>query len=153
MSGASSVSRSVLARKERSIFSAAASSASKPWRPLPSSRSHRCARPKASTSAGFARVRVGVAPGAVAPSGVTASFRPGDRTVFHTHRHPVTVYVLEGAFTLEMEGHAPVVVRAGEALVEPPDTRMTGYNRADGPLRVLIVYVAEPGTPFLDPAR
>lgn len=84
---------------------------------------------------------------------LTASFRPGDRTVFHTHRHPVTVYVLEGAFTLEMEGHAPVIVRAGEALVEPPDTRMTGYNRADGPLRVLIVYVAEPGTPFLDPAR
>ena len=38
---------------------------------------------------------------------LTASFRPGDRTVFHTHRHPVTVYVLEGAFTLEMEGRAP----------------------------------------------
>ncbi|WP_165943393.1 cupin domain-containing protein [Roseicella aquatilis] len=84
---------------------------------------------------------------------LTASFRPGDRTVFHTHRHPVTVYVLEGAFTLEMDGHAPVTVRAGEALVEPPGTRMTGYNRAEGPLRVLIVYVAEPGTPFLDLAR
>ena len=81
---------------------------------------------------------------------LTASFRPGDRTVFHTHRHPVTVYVLEGAFTLEMEGHAPTVVRAGEALVEPPGVRMTGFNRAEGPLRVLIVYVAEPGTPFLD---
>jgi quercetin dioxygenase-like cupin family protein len=82
---------------------------------------------------------------------LTASFRPGDRTVFHTHRHPVTVYVLEGAFTLEMEGRAPVTVRAGEAMVEPPGVRMTGYNRAEGPLRVLIVYVAEPGTPFLDP--
>ena len=82
---------------------------------------------------------------------LTASFRPGDRTVFHTHRHPVTVYVLEGAFTLEMEGRAPVVVRAGEALVEPPGVRMTGFNRsADALLRVVIVYVAEPGTPFLD---
>jgi quercetin dioxygenase-like cupin family protein len=60
---------------------------------------------------------------------LTASFRPGDRTVFHTHRHPVTVYVLEGAFTLEMEGRAPALVRAGEALVEPPGVRMTGYNR------------------------
>jgi quercetin dioxygenase-like cupin family protein len=82
---------------------------------------------------------------------LTASFRPGDRTVFHTHRHPVTVYVLEGAFTLELEGREPVTVRAGEALVEPPGVRMTGYNRsADAPLRVVIVYVAEPGTPFLD---
>lgn len=85
---------------------------------------------------------------------LTASFRPGDRTVFHTHRHPVTVYVLEGAFTLELEGREPVTVRAGEALVEPPGVRMTGYNRsADAPLRVVIVYVAEPGTPFLDVAH
>lgn len=82
---------------------------------------------------------------------LTASFRPGDRTVFHTHRFPVTVYVLEGAFTLEMEGREPVTVRAGEAMVEPPGVRMTGHNRStDTPLRVVIVYVAEPGTPFLD---
>jgi quercetin dioxygenase-like cupin family protein len=82
---------------------------------------------------------------------LTASFRPGDRTVFHTHRHPVTVHVLEGAFTLELEGREAVTVRAGEVLVEPPGVRMTGYNRAEGPLRVLIFYVAEPGAPFLDP--
>jgi quercetin dioxygenase-like cupin family protein len=85
---------------------------------------------------------------------MTASFRPGDRTVFHTHRFPVTVYVLEGTFTLEMEGREPVTLRAGEAMVEPPGVRMTGYNRsAEAPLRVVIVYVAEPGTPFLDPAH
>ena len=34
----------------------------------------------------------------------TESFRPGDQTMFHTHRFHVTVYVLEGAFTLEMKG-------------------------------------------------
>jgi quercetin dioxygenase-like cupin family protein len=84
---------------------------------------------------------------------LTASFRPGDRTVFHTHRHPVTVHVLEGAFTLEMEGREPVTVRQGEVLVEPPGVRMTGYNRAERPLRVLIIYVSEPGEPFLDLIR
>lgn len=26
---------------------------------------------------------------------LTASFQPGDKTMFHTHRFPVTVYVLE----------------------------------------------------------
>jgi quercetin dioxygenase-like cupin family protein len=85
---------------------------------------------------------------------MTATIRPGDRTPFHTHRFPVTVYVLEGAFTLEMEGREPVTVRAGQAMVEPPGVRMTGYNRsADAPLRVLIVYVTEPGMPFLDPVH
>lgn len=61
---------------------------------------------------------------------LTASFRPGDRTVFHTHRFPVTVYILEGAFTLEMAGRAPVTVKAGKAFVEPPNVKMTGYNRS-----------------------
>ena len=83
---------------------------------------------------------------------LTASFKPGDRTVFHTHRSPVTVYILEGAFTLELEGRAPVVVAAGQAFVEPPNVKMTGYNRsATEALRLVIFYVSEPDTPFLDP--
>jgi quercetin dioxygenase-like cupin family protein len=82
---------------------------------------------------------------------LTASFNPGDRTPFHTHRFPVTVYVLEGAFTLELEGRPPMTVTAGQAMVEPPNVRMTGYNRsATEPLRVAIFYVSDPDTPFLD---
>jgi quercetin dioxygenase-like cupin family protein len=82
---------------------------------------------------------------------LTAGFKPGDKTVFHTHRFPVIVYVLEGAFTLELEGRAPITVKAGEAMVEPPTVKMTGYNRsATEPLRVLIVYTSDPDTPFLD---
>lgn len=85
---------------------------------------------------------------------LTATFQPGDRTVFHTHRSPVTVYVLEGQFTLELEGRAPVTVAAGQSYVEPPQVRMTGHNRSTTqPLRVLIFYVSEPGTPFLDEAK
>jgi quercetin dioxygenase-like cupin family protein len=84
----------------------------------------------------------------------TATLNPGDRTVFHTHRSPVTLYILQGAFTLELEGREPVTVKAGEALVEPPNVKMTGYNRSTTePMRVLTVYVAEPGTPFLDPVQ
>ncbi len=45
-----------------------------------------------------------------------ASFQPLDKTMFHTHRFPVTVYVLEGAFTLEIEGCEPVTVKAGQAV-------------------------------------
>jgi quercetin dioxygenase-like cupin family protein len=85
---------------------------------------------------------------------LTAAFKPGDRTVFHSHRSPVTVYVLEGQFTLDLEGKAPVVVSAGQAFVEPPNVKMTGYNKSTtDPLRVVIFYVSDIGTPFLDPAH
>ena len=85
---------------------------------------------------------------------MTANFNPGDRTVFHTHRFPVTVYILEGAFTLELEGRAPVVVKAGEAFVEPPSVKMTGYNRSStAPLRLVIFYTSDPDTTFLDPMQ
>jgi quercetin dioxygenase-like cupin family protein len=82
---------------------------------------------------------------------LTATFKPGEKTVTHTHRFPVTVYVLEGAFTLELKGQAPVVVKAGQALVEPPNVEMTGYNRSTTELtKVVIFYVSAPNTPFLD---
>ena len=82
---------------------------------------------------------------------LTATITPGQKTPHHTHRFPVTVYVLDGAFTLEMEGRAPVTVKAGEAMVEPANVKMTGYNRsATEPARVVIVYVSDPDTPFLD---
>ena len=85
---------------------------------------------------------------------LTATFKPRDRTVFHTHRSPVTVYVLEGNFTLELEGRAPVVVSAGQAYVEPPNVKMTGYNKsATDDLKVVIFYVSDVGTPFLDVAH
>lgn len=83
---------------------------------------------------------------------LTARILPGQNTVFHTHRFPVTIYMLTGSFTLEMEGREPVTVTAGQSFVEPPGVRMTGYNRhATEPMDVVIFYVADPGTPFLDP--
>jgi len=82
---------------------------------------------------------------------MTATFKPGDKTVYHTHRFPVTVYVLEGAFTLELDGRAPITVKAGEAMVEPPKVAMTGYNRSTTEMtKVVIFYVSANDTPFLD---
>jgi quercetin dioxygenase-like cupin family protein len=85
---------------------------------------------------------------------LTATLKPGEKTPFHTHRFPVTVYVLEGTFTLEMEGRAPVAAKAGEAIVEPPQVKMTGYNRSSTePMRAVLFYVSDPDTPFLDPVH
>lgn len=83
---------------------------------------------------------------------LTANLKPGDKTPFHTHRFPVTVYIVEGVFTLEMEGREPVTLNAGQSFVEPPNVKMTGYNRSiDSPMKVVIFYVSDPNTPFLDP--
>ena len=82
---------------------------------------------------------------------LTATIQPGSKTPFHTHRHPVTIYILDGAFTLEMEGKDAKVVKAGESMVEPPNTKMTGYNNGTKPMKVVIFYVSDPDTPFLDP--
>lgn len=83
---------------------------------------------------------------------LTANFKPRDRTVLHTHRSPVTVYILEGTFTLELEGKAPLAIGAGQAFVEPPNVKMTGYNQsASDSLKLVIFYVSDPDTPFLDP--
>lgn len=82
----------------------------------------------------------------------TANFKPGDKTLFHTHRFPVTVYILKGSFTLELEGREPIVVKAGESFVEPPGVKMTGYNRSTAePLSLVIFYVSDPDTPYLGP--
>ena len=82
---------------------------------------------------------------------LTATFKPGDQTLFHMHRFPVTVYVLEGAFTLEKEGQEPVTVKTGQAMLMPPNVRMTGHNKsATDSLRLVIFYVSDPDTPFLD---
>ena len=84
----------------------------------------------------------------------SAARQPGGKTPFHTHRFPVTVYILEGTFTLELEGRPPVVLKAGESFVEPPNVKMTGYNKSTtDPMRVVIFYVGDPNTPFLDVAH
>lgn len=78
---------------------------------------------------------------------------PGDVTPHHSHRHPVTVYVLEGTFTLELDGREPVAIKAGEVFVEPSDVSMTGFNRGDTPTRMVIFYVCAPDAPFADPVN
>jgi quercetin dioxygenase-like cupin family protein len=83
---------------------------------------------------------------------LTATFKPGDKTVYHSHRFPVTVYVLEGTFALDLKDRPQLTVRAGEAMVEPANVAMIGHNpSATEPTKVVIFYVSTPDTPFLDP--
>jgi quercetin dioxygenase-like cupin family protein len=85
---------------------------------------------------------------------LSATLDPGDRTPHHSHRFPVTVYMLEGTFTLELDDREPVHVRAGEVFVEPAHVTMTGRNLDPKvPARMVLFYVSDPDTPFADPVR
>ncbi len=84
---------------------------------------------------------------------IVATLEPGEATPSHTHRFPVTVYILAGTFTLEREGGAPVTLTTGQSMVEPPNVKLTGYNRGTDPMKAVIFYVSDPDTPFLDPTR
>ncbi|MEP9388151.1 cupin domain-containing protein [Mesorhizobium sp. KR9-304] len=79
-----------------------------------------------------------------------ATLLPGDVTPYHWHRFPVTVFVVEGTFTLALEGREPIAIAAGQVLVEPAHVKMRGYNRGDVPARMALFYVCEPGAPFAD---
>lgn len=83
---------------------------------------------------------------------LVAALLPGDVTPYHSHRHPVTVYMLEGTFTLELDGRNPVDIEAGQVFVEPSGVNMTGRNKGDVPARMALFYVCEPDEPFADPA-
>lgn len=82
-----------------------------------------------------------------------ATLLPGDVTPYHSHRHPVTVYMLEGTFTLALDGREPVNIEAGQVFIEPPGVNMTGSNKGDVPARMALFYVCEPDAPFADPAQ
>lgn len=81
-----------------------------------------------------------------------ATLMPGDVTPYHSHRHPVTVYMLEGNFTLELDDRAPVVIGPGQVFVEPSAVNMTGRNNGDTPARMALFYVCDQDEPFADPA-
>jgi quercetin dioxygenase-like cupin family protein len=85
---------------------------------------------------------------------LTATLTPGQKSVRHTHQFPVTTYVLQGEFTLVVKGQAPVVVKAGEAIIEDPDVEVYAMNgSASGDTKVVIFYASKPQTPFLVPLK
>lgn len=79
-----------------------------------------------------------------------ATLEPGDRTPRHSHRFPVTVFMISGQFTLELEGREPVILSKGDTFVEPSLVPMTGHNRGNETTTMALFYVSDPETPFAD---
>jgi quercetin dioxygenase-like cupin family protein len=82
---------------------------------------------------------------------MTATIQPGMTSPWHTHPSPVAVYVMEGTFTLEMKGRDPVVLKAGQGMLEPINVEMRATNHGSEVVKVVIFQVSDPTAPFMHP--
>ena len=71
----------------------------------------------------------------------------------HTHPGEEVAYVLEGTLVLEVEGKAPVTLKAGDVFFVPADTVHDGKNTGTGTAKVLATYIVEKGKPLATPVR
>jgi quercetin dioxygenase-like cupin family protein len=82
-------------------------------------------------------------------SAVIAEVEPGGQVGRHLHPVPLFVYILEGTLTIEMDGHGTHAFSAGQGLAEVVNTWHNGRNLGDKPVRFLIVFAGQKGTPNL----
>ena len=71
---------------------------------------------------------------------------------WHTHPTPIVIYVVEGAFTVEIKDKGVTQFKAGEAVLEPPNTVLRAGNPGQSPTRVVVFQVASPEASFSQPA-
>jgi quercetin dioxygenase-like cupin family protein len=85
------------------------------------------------------QVRVEFAPGAVFPK--------------HTHFGEEIIYVLEGSLEYQVEGKAPVTLKAGDVLFIPAGTVHAAKNSGNANAAELATYVVEKGKPLVTLAK
>ncbi|MFF7209266.1 cupin domain-containing protein [Streptomyces sp. NPDC008238] len=84
---------------------------------------------------------------------IRVTLPPGDAGAPpHRHPGPVFGYVTQGEILFELEGQAPRVLKAGDALFEPGGDVIHyqgANNLADAQSQLVVVMFAPPGTPVL----
>ena len=85
------------------------------------------------------QVRVDIAPGVLAPN--------------HSHPGEEIVYVIEGLLEYQLEGKAPVTLKAGEVLFIPAGTIHSAKNVGSVNAAELATYIVEIGKPLVAQAN
>jgi quercetin dioxygenase-like cupin family protein len=80
---------------------------------------------------------------------VIAEVAPGGQVGRHMHPVPLFVYMLEGTLSIEMDGHGVHTFNAGQGFAEVTNAWHNGRNPTDKPVRFLIVFAGQKGTPNL----
>lgn len=84
---------------------------------------------------------------------VRVEIDPGVTTPRHSHPGEEIIYVLEGSFEYQIEGQAPVTVKAGDVYFIPAGTIHTAKNVGSGNGAELSTYVVEKGKPLVVVAK
>jgi quercetin dioxygenase-like cupin family protein len=80
---------------------------------------------------------------------VLVDFAPGVAFPKHSHPGEEIAYVIEGVLVYELEGRAPVTLRAGDAVFIPAGTPHAVTNVGSGNASELATYIVEKGKPVL----
>lgn len=78
---------------------------------------------------------------------VIGTLDKGGRTALHEHPVPVYVYVMQGEVEVKSEGSDPHRYKTGDAFIEAQNRKHQAFNVADGPSKILVVFVGQEGTP------
>jgi quercetin dioxygenase-like cupin family protein len=78
-----------------------------------------------------------------------AEVAPGGQVGRHMHPVPLFVYMLDGTLSIEMDGHGTHTFNAGQGFAEVTNVWHNGRNLTDKPVRFLIVFSGQKGTPNL----
>lgn len=86
---------------------------------------------------------------------ITVAYQPGGTSLPHRHDAQVFVYVLEGAMTMQVDGSAPVTLRAGQTFYEgPKDVHRVSMNASQTEAAKILVFMikdkARPATRGVD---
>jgi quercetin dioxygenase-like cupin family protein len=76
---------------------------------------------------------------------VRIDFSPGSKFGKHSHPGQEVIYVLEGSIEYEVEGQAPVTVKAGDVLFIPAGTIHAAKNAGATKAAELATYIVEKG--------
>jgi quercetin dioxygenase-like cupin family protein len=82
---------------------------------------------------------------------VVLTLQPGEETGFHTHPIPAAGYILEGELTVDYDGQASRIYKAGDAVLEAMSVAHNGRNTGSGPMRILAVFMGSEGQPLSIP--
>ncbi len=80
---------------------------------------------------------------------VRVDIAPGEAFPRHSHPGEEIVYVIEGSFEYQVEGKAPVTLKAGDVLFIPARTIHAVKNVGSGNAAELATYIVEKGQPLV----
>ena len=80
---------------------------------------------------------------------LTVTYRPGGSSLPHRHDAQVFVYVLEGEMIMQVDGSAPLTLRAGQTFYEGPSDihRVSANASKTAPAKILVFMIKDKGKP------